>query len=361
MNAIMKKRTNSDLVQSDKNKKVKVGIICAILAIITLICIAVAVLLNQSGTYNNKNENASGQETTIIEELTVDFNQKIPTEDGEDAKTSYELGDKNNFSIRFPDLKCNEQCSNVKNLKLNGRALEAKKDYEVKPGSVIIVIFSEYMETLEVGQFELTFEITSDEKGSIIGLDITITDDVPTCTDSQILEGNKCTEKKIEQPIATNTQKPASTTPSNSNNTAWNEASLVDYSTGVAAYNIPEPNFHAKLSRAEYNANRGWESKVFETYASHLRQIKQYGENYTDFRNYSQSSLCFGRFDVDVDNMTISNPQWDTQPTSTCDRVRNEFPPVPSEQYLTDFFRKVAASDCYLTNTNGMYCRNPQW
>ena len=90
-------------------------------------------------------------------------------------------------------------------------------------------------------------------------------------------------------------------------------------------------------TRAEYTSLGGWENLV--------------RENYNSFKNYdwgnmrhtvSMSNLCYGRIYVNYDTLTVEGVSWDNQPTPTCDPVRNENPPLPSTEYLTNYLRSLA-------------------
>ena len=56
----------------------------------------------------------------------------------------------------------------------------------------------------------------------------------------------------------------------------------------------------------------------------------------------SMSGLCYGSISVNMDTLTVLSVKWDNQPTSTCDAVRNEYPPLPSTDYLTQYLRSLA-------------------
>ncbi len=104
----------------------------------------------------------------------VDFSQKVTNTDGTEFKPTYDAGSDEDLSVRFTDLECNEDCSNISNLKIGNKILKAGEDYEVKRGSVIIVIYKKILQAIQNGQYDITFEIKSGEKTISVGLKITI-------------------------------------------------------------------------------------------------------------------------------------------------------------------------------------------
>lgn len=105
----------------------------------------------------------------------VDFSQQVTNVDGTEFKPTYNAGSDDDLSVRFTDLECNEDCSNISNLKIGNKILKAGEDYEVKRGSVIIVIYKKILQAIQNGQYDITFEIKSGEKTISVGLKITIT------------------------------------------------------------------------------------------------------------------------------------------------------------------------------------------
>ena len=104
----------------------------------------------------------------------VDFSQQVTNVDGTEFKPTYDAGSDDDLSVRFTDLECNEDCSNISNLKIGTKILKVGEDYEVKRGSVIIVIYKKILQAIQNGQYDITFEIKSGEKTISVGLKITI-------------------------------------------------------------------------------------------------------------------------------------------------------------------------------------------
>lgn len=346
-----------------KANKLKFGVIVgSVLLVLAILIATVAVVLNMASAANS-DVDTSGDSTT--EENQIDFDQEITGEGDEAFNPNYEIGSDANLVAHFANLECDENCENVSDLKIGDLTLERGKNYEVTRGSVIITIFADTLKDLALGEYEVTFEIVEDGKKAMIGFRLVIEDNIPTCAENQVLENNQCIEKKEEQSTQTNNTTPAQT-PAPAQPTQPNQQSvatdasgvpLVDYSTGVAAYMIPNNNAY-KGSRAYYTANGGWEYGVFSLYSNYLMDLK-YGRNAS--YGGSISYLCFSSFVYDFATMTISQASWDDSETPTCDRVRSEHPAIPSAEYLTSLLRKIHASGCYLNDVNWAYCRNPQW
>lgn len=110
----------------------------------------------------------------------VDFDQNITSEDGTELNHTFDAKADEDFVVRFADLECNEDCSNVSSVKIGDRTLEAGKDYEVERGSVIIKIFKKTMQTITNGKHDIVVKIEQNGKTVTVGVKITITNSVTT-------------------------------------------------------------------------------------------------------------------------------------------------------------------------------------
>lgn len=91
-------------------------------------------------------------------------------------------------------------------------------------------------------------------------------------------------------------------------------------------------------SRAEYTALGGWEKLVKSNYEMHIN----YDWSIYNTHISQSANLCYGSIYIDYDTLTVTGVSWDDQPTPTCDPVRNELPPLPSAEYLTNYLRSIA-------------------
>lgn len=198
--------------QSGKGKfklsKKQIGIIGAVVAVLVMALVAVLVLVlgrrqPQAGT-NNKPD---------IAEITqaVDYKQKITSEDGSEFKAEYQAGSEQSFVMRFSDLKCEDSCKNVSEVKLGNKVLKKGEDYEVKSGSIIIILAESLMKSLKAEKYDLVIAVVDDNKTLFYGVKFTVKPE-PTCGDNEILEKGECVAKPEEQPSQNNQQGSNTTT-----------------------------------------------------------------------------------------------------------------------------------------------------
>lgn len=100
-------------------------------------------------------------------------------------------------------------------------------------------------------------------------------------------------------------------------------------------------------TRAEFTALGGWETIVKVHYETHQNMEPMTHCDYTgtvceEDWSGTTSGLCYGSVSIDMKTLTVKSVKWDNQPTSTCDPVRNEYPPLPSTDYLTQYLRSLA-------------------
>ncbi len=141
------------------------------------------------------------------------------------------------------------------------------------------------------------------------------------------------TKKKEERSIATNNTNITNDKPVSSTNNA-DDTQTLEYlcKNKIVGWDRPN-NCPTHQTRAEYTALGGWELTIRNEYES----LK----NDPNFKVVSAEGLCYSGFTMDLNNMTISDVHWSNQPTSTCDKVRDENPPLPSEEYLTSYLRSI--------------------
>ncbi|MBQ3352139.1 hypothetical protein IJG91_00520 [Candidatus Saccharibacteria bacterium] len=104
----------------------------------------------------------------------ADYEQKITTADGAEFTPKITEGTSDNLTMRFTELSCDDDCKNVENVTVDGKNLKLGEDYEVKKGSVVLVIYAKVFSDKQPGEMKVKFEITEDSKILTIGVKITI-------------------------------------------------------------------------------------------------------------------------------------------------------------------------------------------
>lgn len=158
------------------------------------------------------------------------------------------------------------------------------------------------------------------------------------------------TTEPVDKIIAKGTKKttPVVTQkPTTSNNTSNNSAQTEDLcKTKLAGWDIPASQCPGQ-TRALFTELGGWEKVVEAHYKTHQNMEPMRRCNYDgtvceyDWSG-TTAALCFGSVSIDMKTLTVLSVKWDNQPTSTCDHVRNEYPPLPSTEYLTQYLRSLA-------------------
>lgn len=210
------KESKSKASKNSKNK-VKIGLVIGAIAVALIAAIVVVIIL---ASVHKSTSDKSDEMPDYTEQIS--FDQNITDENGNTFKSTYELGTKSNFSIRFTDLTCTTACENVQSISLGDKTLIRGKDYEVKAGSIIIIIFASTLEALEAGQYNLVLQVTAEDDNLIsVGVKITITAaQTPTCNEGQTLENGQCVSKKDESTDNSNNtsnSNPSSTEPTKPN------------------------------------------------------------------------------------------------------------------------------------------------
>ncbi len=168
---IVKQEEKSKKKMSKKAKILVVsGITVGVLAII------VAVVLCFLKPWEKKETRDDDEASVVAIERVdgTDYAQKITTVDGGEFTPKITEGTSDNLAMRFSELSCNDECKNIENVKLGDKTLKAGEDYEVKKGSVIIILFAKVFSDAQPGEVTLTFEIQEGSKIKTIGVKITI-------------------------------------------------------------------------------------------------------------------------------------------------------------------------------------------
>ncbi len=194
------KLNKSPIKQSDMNKskptKKQIGIVCGIIAVlVAVLVVALVFILNRNQPQADTQDDAETTQT----EPEIDYEQKITSEDGGEFKAEYQQGSETNFTARFSDLKCEDNCKNVSEVKVGDKVLKQGEDYEIKSGSIIVILKATFLDSLQVGKFDLVIAVKDGDAISLYGVKFTIKP-VPTCGEDEMLEKGECVEKPEEQP-----------------------------------------------------------------------------------------------------------------------------------------------------------------
>lgn len=220
-----------DQTGQNKNKKAaKVSLtkqqIAIIVGVVALVLIALVGVIVWLALKKPEVTEPVTDETEIVEEETrdeVDFSQEVTGENGRPFEAEYQQGSEEDYVVRFPNLQCEEGCTNVADVKLGTRVLTLGTDYEVKKGSVIIILKEELLMELKAGDYELTFTVTEDEEMVTVGVKFSVKA-APTCAEDEKLEAGKCVkdeEKLTESGSNTN----GSNEPNNEGSTSGGSSS----------------------------------------------------------------------------------------------------------------------------------------
>lgn len=145
-------------------------------------------------------ETEDKDEVKVIEE--TDYMQDIVGENNIALNPVYYLGTKDNFTLKFKNLNCDETCSNVDDVKIGGKALTAGQDYVVKrEDGVTLVIYAATLNKYEAGDSELTFRILQEKDDHkelrTIGVKFEIKKAI-VCGENQIVENGQCVDKNTQ-------------------------------------------------------------------------------------------------------------------------------------------------------------------
>ncbi|MBO7131949.1 hypothetical protein J6V85_01625 [Candidatus Saccharibacteria bacterium] len=154
----------------------------------------------------------------------IDYNQKVTSENDEEFDSNYKTGSNKDFSVRFPELQCEEECDNIGTVRLGNDILQKDKDYIVKKGSVIIVLLAKAMNRFDTGNYSLTFEYTINNIKTIIGVKISIVSTSANDTSSNEEDKNEDNATATTDTTTAQETKPNETNGSSSGNNNSSEA-----------------------------------------------------------------------------------------------------------------------------------------
>lgn len=190
-----------------KPTKQQIGIICGVVAVLVAALVVVLVLVLGG---KQPRQEVADDVGTAQDEATVDYGQKITSEDGGEFKAEYQAGSEKSFAMRFSNLKCEDDCKNVGEVKLGDKTLKKGEDYEVKSGSIIIILTDNFMKSLKANKYDLVIAVIDEDKTSFYGVKFTVKPE-PTCEEGETLEKGECVKRSEEQPNQNNQQADSTT------------------------------------------------------------------------------------------------------------------------------------------------------
>lgn len=154
-----------------KNIWLIIWIILLCLVVVGVIVFACVTFMGRSKTKNTSSDGVA----SIIEEETKGEENIITIDE---TVSSYNVNSEEDFSFRFANLECNDDCSNVSSVKIGDQILKVGEDYEVKKGSVIITIFKKILKALSDGRHDIVVIVKQDEEVVTVSVNITIGENV---------------------------------------------------------------------------------------------------------------------------------------------------------------------------------------
>lgn len=129
----------------------------------------------------------------------TDYAQDIKGANGVTLDPVYYLGTKDNFTLIFTNLNCDDTCLNVTDVKLGGTLLVAGQDYVTKrEDGVTLIIYATTLNKYAAGNDELTFRILQEKDGRkelrTIGVKFEIKAAI-TCGVNQVVQNGQCINK----------------------------------------------------------------------------------------------------------------------------------------------------------------------
>jgi len=178
-----------------KLSKKQIGIIIG--AVVVLVATLALVLMLALGGKKPATEDVDDTEVSQ-DETEVDYNQKVTDKNGGKFDAEYQAGSGENFAVRFADLKCEDGCKNVSEVKLGKKVLKLGEDYEVQRGSIIVVLTESLMEGLKEGKHSLIIAVADGGETKLYGVKFTVKA-APTCAEDEKLEKGECVKKDEEK------------------------------------------------------------------------------------------------------------------------------------------------------------------
>lgn len=205
------KKVSKEIEKKKINKKYFYTTV--IIAVTVVLAVIMIILCLQFGQKNDQN---------VAFDAEVDYGQKVTSIDGSEFNATYQQDGESDFVVRFSDLQCDEDCLNVGMVKLGNKVLVRGKDYEVKQGSVILILLNEFLKTIQNGQYDLVVEVGQ----LVVGVHINIEQKTPVCDNNEILKDNQCIEEEKDENIGHDSNQQGSVDKSESNLESWHESGV---------------------------------------------------------------------------------------------------------------------------------------
>lgn len=291
-----------DQTGQNKNKKAaKVSLtkqqIAIIVGVVALVLIALVGVIVWLALKKPEATEPVVDETEIVEEETrdeVDFSQEVTGENGRPFEAEYQQGSEEDYVVRFPNLQCEEGCTNVADVKLGTRVLTLGTDYEVKKGSVIIILKEKFLAELKAGKYELTFAVTEDEETVTVGVKFSVKA-APTCAEDEKLEAGKCVkdEKKDEEKPAESGSNVSGLTSGSSSNNSGTSSTQPTQPAKKPDYNLNDRYLASRNVEIYQDCDKeGWPEIGRQTFVT----VVKYNGTVLDLLNaQSDQSIAYAR------------------------------------------------------------------
>ncbi len=191
-------------------KKPLMTALIALLTVLVVVGLTFWFLYWGANRQNNQEEQKPSDDNSQVEEKPedpdeieviegVDYVQDIVGANGVALEPVYYLGTKDNFTLKFAKLNCDETCSNIDEVKIGGKLLTSGQDYVVKrEDGVTIVIYAAALNKYAAGNEELTFRILQNKDGHkelrTVGVKFEIKKAI-VCGEGQVVQNGQCVNK----------------------------------------------------------------------------------------------------------------------------------------------------------------------
>lgn len=257
----------NDAKKTEKQKKLPVAF-KILIAIVALAIVGTATALAILRPWEKKDETIKTEEAISIEKVEgIDYEQKITAADGGEFVPKVTEGQETNLEMRFSDLKCTENCDNVDRVEIGGKVLKRGEDYEVKQGSVILIIYAKVFSGMAPGEVGVIFEITEGNRIVTIGVKITVEEKKEEKTEE--------TANNQQSANSTSGQSNSSSTSSGGSSSGSSGGSTVDPAAAAKAaceaktgpYGLAIVHFVSASEKQDGIANLGWPDDTVATVA----------------------------------------------------------------------------------------------
>lgn len=270
----------------------KIKICTIIISLIALISISVVVCLAVCGVFKNRSDESSAEY--------IDYDQLVTSEDGSEFNSTYDANSGESFSVRFSNLSCTENCENVSTVFIGDEKLTKGEDYEVKEGSVIIILFSKIMQRLSAGTHDLTVELTENGVNKKFGVKITVKKDNKEGKEDKENKKDKEDEKEAQSAKMENTTKEEKSNNTKKDNVAEVETKKEDTKEQESTANTTNNN--EVVQKTDINLNDNYKVDYF---GMHLYAHDKDGNAIIDANGRVKDSFTYGSCGIKRNNALI--------------------------------------------------------